>query len=513
MNLGELKFQNTSFNSQLQLNNDLLNPNKSNVSKFDDILKGKTINRSVEADDSFRRQNDLPKATLINNSKERFNKNVESDFSKRNANQANGLRKQINEEIAQNKFSKQKDNVKSDENKNANASEDASTIEGIEEKLKALEEKIKAELGIQMLDETVIEELLPEELAPEELLTEELMSEIAVLLGVDVEVVEALMLNGTSEEAIDSLAESIKSNPEVIEILSEKLELISDEDVLEKFNEVLKQISNELPSDEVKVEIDKLIDKVDFKIANNSDIVEVKEEVATEIVSKENNDANVKSENAVKNVEIINTDKAEVVTVKENESNDKQDASEGDKSKLDLKSDTKVQTDSGKEFAEQVNVMKDQNTNISSTKVEQPKMMLAKSVTNQIVQGAKMSVNLSDVGSEILIKLNPKNLGNVALKMSFEKGVLIAQINVENQTVKALVESNLEDLKNSLKDEGYMIGELDVSVNKDNSEHQQQEFEQHLSKDIDNETFEEIEEKVMIEKQRLVSDERVDYFA
>ncbi|WP_432665054.1 flagellar hook-length control protein FliK [Wukongibacter baidiensis] len=94
-------------------------------------------------------------------------------------------------------------------------------------------------------------------------------------------------------------------------------------------------------------------------------------------------------------------------------------------------------------------------------------------IFNQIIEGAK--INISEDVSEMLIKMKPDNLGKLSMKIVVDRGMLVARFEVESQIVKETIESNLEDLRNALKDKGFEIQQFDVSVNKD-SEHSENYF-------------------------------------
>lgn len=74
--------------------------------------------------------------------------------------------------------------------------------------------------------------------------------------------------------------------------------------------------------------------------------------------------------------------------------------------------------------------------------------------------------------NEINIKLTPEHLGNLTIKVSLERGILSARALVENVNVKQLLQSNLGELKESLKEQGIEFNSIDVSVGED------QEFEE-----------------------------------
>ncbi len=76
----------------------------------------------------------------------------------------------------------------------------------------------------------------------------------------------------------------------------------------------------------------------------------------------------------------------------------------------------------------------------------------------------------------MLLKLKPNSLGDLKLKISIQRDVVVAEFNVESQVVKEALESNLEDLRNALSDKGFNVHELNVSVNQDQKDQSQQQF-------------------------------------
>lgn len=132
---------------------------------------------------------------------------------------------------------------------------------------------------------------------------------------------------------------------------------------------------------EVKTTID-----VDVKLEDADVKVEVKDEVADKTPTK----ANVETDTPTTNVQ-----KSETTLVVEQT------------------------VDQLVEVKETIEVSKIQTTQVA--KVHQ-------NILNQVVDAAKMSFNLEDETSEMLIKLKPNSMGNVELKVSIEKGVLLAEI-------------------------------------------------------------------------------------
>lgn len=101
------------------------------------------------------------------------------------------------------------------------------------------------------------------------------------------------------------------------------------------------------------------------------------------------------------------------------------------------------------------------------------KSALHTNIMDQIINSPKLQIKQTEQGATMTLKLNPEVLGNVEIKMEIVKGVLQAEINVENMIVKGAIESSLADLKNALSDKGYQVETLNVSVGQDGRQSQQ----------------------------------------
>lgn len=102
------------------------------------------------------------------------------------------------------------------------------------------------------------------------------------------------------------------------------------------------------------------------------------------------------------------------------------------------------------------------------------RVRLAQNIMNQVMTGVKPNLNLTENGQQIVLKLRPEELGTVDLKLSVEKGILMAEFNVESQIVKETLESNMADLKQALAEKGYNIEGMQVSVGQEQTEQQGQ---------------------------------------
>lgn len=117
-----------------------------------------------------------------------------------------------------------------------------------------------------------------------------------------------------------------------------------------------------------------------------------------------------------------------------------------------------------------VTVQPGQNQNLTS-KVDIFKNILNKAnvtkdeLFNQVIERAKLV--LTDTQTQMEMTLKPESLGKLSLKVITENGIVMAKITTESQQVKAVIESNLVQLQESLKQQGLNIQNLSVSVGQD----------------------------------------------
>jgi flagellar hook-length control protein FliK len=88
-------------------------------------------------------------------------------------------------------------------------------------------------------------------------------------------------------------------------------------------------------------------------------------------------------------------------------------------------------------------------------------------IVNQVVEKAK--IILDGGKSEMVMQLKPDSLGKVELKVVTEQGLVAAKFIAENEQVKAVLETNMQLLKDTLEKQGMAVQELSVSVQRDTS--------------------------------------------
>jgi flagellar hook-length control protein FliK len=86
----------------------------------------------------------------------------------------------------------------------------------------------------------------------------------------------------------------------------------------------------------------------------------------------------------------------------------------------------------------------------------------ARAVTSQVV--TRLQTMSGDERHEMELQLKPENLGKIQLRVVEERGQILAKFTAESEKVRAILESNMQLLRDALEKNGMTIAELSVSV-------------------------------------------------
>ncbi|NLV89705.1 MAG: flagellar hook-length control protein FliK [Tissierellia bacterium] len=123
---------------------------------------------------------------------------------------------------------------------------------------------------------------------------------------------------------------------------------------------------------------------------------------------------------------------------------------------IDIEVDSQNIFTTNKEFI----VIKENSLELGETEVVDKKDLI-----HQIVE--KVKLDFQSPKNEIRIKLKPEILGEMTMKIEVAKGAITAKIMVENQKTKEIIEGNIIQLKEEIKDTGLEIKTFEVFVGKD----------------------------------------------
>lgn len=83
-------------------------------------------------------------------------------------------------------------------------------------------------------------------------------------------------------------------------------------------------------------------------------------------------------------------------------------------------------------------------------------------VVNQLIDSIRLNVNVDTTTMEL--QLTPENLGKINLSVASKDGIITATITTQNEAVKAIVESQIIQLREALNNQGLKVTDVEVIV-------------------------------------------------
>lgn len=275
----------------------------------------------------------------------------------------------------------------------------------------------------------------------------------AVEIKIDDEVNETISVDVN----IDVEIENIISEGNVINNLETSEEPIVEEVVLN--NETLK-INESKKYNTEESEVDQIFDINPENYKNNS----IKMDSKSDIKMLLNKDY-VESEETL-SINNINSSLNIIQTVKSNDLNNLDQRHDSEESgpyqeellvkTMDNEDDLDVKDKSFVFFEKDVRIVD------NTIEVDETDRIDKKDLIQQIVD--KVKIDLSESKNEIRIKLKPEALGEMTMNIEVVKGEIVAKIMVDTQRTKEIIETNLIQLKEGIKDTALEIKTFEVFV-------------------------------------------------
>lgn len=114
----------------------------------------------------------------------------------------------------------------------------------------------------------------------------------------------------------------------------------------------------------------------------------------------------------------------------------------------------------GRTFGQEVSQVAQAKAPVMPQMPEAPES--ARAITNQVV--TRLQSMSGDERHEMELQLKPENLGKIQLRIVEERGQILAKFTAESEKVRAILESNMQLLRDSLEKNGLTVQELSVSV-------------------------------------------------
>ncbi len=287
---------------------------------------------------------------------------------------------------------------------------------------------------------------------------EKLEKELADSLNIPVEVIQNILsdLNLTAVDLKDNKNLNIFMQKLLqVDEPSQLLAIPETKEMLKKINEVLANVEKVSEKSEAMAEKNMESTTNSAALANQ-----------TESTSDKNAQFDLNKDNANKEIDLDEKQK--------NGSNDKKLVVTNEQKPIIIEKVETVQQNNNTMIINTINPITNQPQQII-TKVADVKPAIDQSeIIKQIVQSMKAETKF-DL-TELKINLKPDHLGDITLKISKENGIISAQFVAENQKVKEIIESNFNQLKDTLKHQGIEISNLSVTVGQESSQDKMDQF-------------------------------------
>jgi flagellar hook-length control protein FliK len=233
---------------------------------------------------------------------------------------------------------------------------------------------------------------------------------------------------------LEKLKESSKLSPEMLDMIQKFTS--QDAEVKENFNLIKTQILQRLSEiNEGKSLKDGLLKEVTHQSTNTSTEILLKDTVQGSSGNKKDNNFSGNSSSEEKFLKnLIGEDKDEIKISK------------------------------AVNFMSQFEVVK----NVDTSKVQTPNLIIAKNnVEVDVIKAIKFmeSNNIKD----LTVKMNPKELGEVTIKIVMESGIMKASISAQNKETYNLLQHNIQDISDKLKNLDIKIQSLDINIYEDST--------------------------------------------
>lgn len=271
-------------------------------------------------------------------------------------------------------------------------------------------------------------------------------------------------------------------------IVTLKNNALNDKDI-NQINDLLQTLKTEINqsnlknenvtenSDLSKLNINEILNDIDiadksmkFKSNEKSSLNSMVEDI--KLVLKD-----IESSTEPKNTETIDTD-IDVLSKKSNEDKS-QSFNSNDGLSESVKKEEKVLksilSDDESSPINKLNLFTNSFKDIKNIEITKPTPTISEqSFTQDVIKSVKyMQTNGL---KELVVKMNPKELGEIAIKIIQEEGVLKASIKAQSKETYSLLSQNLQGLQKELESKEIKIQNIDISLNEDTTFFKGQEF-------------------------------------
>lgn len=274
--------------------------------------------------------------------------------------------------------------------------------------------------------------------------------------------------------SMDNIKDVMKSITDIAKSINYTDVISIDENMADKLNNILEE--NKLKDvtllgakdDSIKQKISNLLEELNGSIKESSENISVTNNVKVNL----NEDNSKLSKNTE---ELVNIEEIRDIKVSNQETGYYQGNQQNNKNSNEnlLLGEKVLESVVKRSDNQEIFSISEVNSNIKVFNASLPKTQALKNINTsdviaQIMEKLKVSVK-PDL-SEVRILLRPEQLGEVSLKIATQNGIVTAQFIAESQKVKEIIESNFNQLRDMLSEQGVDVGALEVNVSNGDEE-------------------------------------------
>lgn len=291
---------------------------------------------------------------------------------------------------------------------------------------------------------------------------EELVEEIAKELGVSIEDVEKVL----EELGISMTGLFDKENlTQVVVVLSgaeDVTQIVMDEELFTQVNNLLGKMEEMLTevSENCDITVEELMEYVskeefkgEFKM-ENSEVEVLEAEVVLEEAESDEKEITTEVKDNTKSAEKETEQTVKVTTSETSEST--KEHTQKDMSHSEAETNQQFLTNVASD-----NTLQSEAFNVDNS-MNQYLSFEAREIMQQIMDHIKVSVK-PDMTS-LQMQLHPEDLGTLQIEVTNKNGMLTAQFTAQDDSVKAVIESQLIQLKDNLNEQGLKVQAVEVTV-------------------------------------------------
>ena len=106
--------------------------------------------------------------------------------------------------------------------------------------------------------------------------------------------------------------------------------------------------------------------------------------------------------------------------------------------------------------------------NVDTSKVQTPNLVIDKSNFQADVIKTIKFMEINNI-KDLTVKMNPKELGEITIKITMESGIMKANISAQNKDTYNLLNQNIQDISDKLKNMDIKIQNLDINIYEDST--------------------------------------------